>query len=409
MTDMFGKGLFIWKIKNASGGDVNLIADKAAQLGLNFIAVKVNRGYWSYNWRQLPDGTWIDDYIPALRDALAAKSVDLYGWGGAWLLNGEREAKKALERMEKHDLKGYFIDAEGQAKNSPNRFVEARKYATVMQDVDAPVLLCSYRWPSLHPELPWKELLECCTHHAPQVYWIHGANPKVQLERSIKELLEKKDLPFVPAGPAFDEHGWCPNDAELDEFNQATIDQGCEGVIWWEYDEAEDNDFFPVIQAHQWPIEPPTEPPPTDTKLEQRVAALEDSDKQQNSAIETMIDFDVEIDERVTLLENVPAPTLDTIRVRAIDKIALAVLVGHDKACPGMNPPGKPILEPPNTGRVVIQEGDTILVNSRAVYSCKDNAITPEILATGNIPFYIVADGQPGAGQFCRKDKTTKK
>lgn len=96
----------------------------------------------------------------------------------------------------------------------------------------------------------------------------------------------------------------------------------------------------------------------------------------------------------------------DSIQVKALEKVALALVVGHDKACEGSDPPGKPILEPPTEGRVVINEGAVVKVRSRAVYSCKDDPNTPEILATGGIPFYILSDGQPGAGMFLRKDKT---
>ncbi len=266
---MFGKGMFIWKIKNASGGDVDVIARTAAEMGLNYLAVKVNRGYWSYNWRQLPSGQWVDDYIPALKQALDPYGIKLFGWGDAWLLNGAREAGKAVERIEKHGLAGYFIDAEAQAKQSPQRHAQANYYSIKMGEVDVPVLLCSYRYPSLHPELPWTELLECCTHHAPQVYWIHGSNPELQLAQSIQELLGKKELPFVPAGPAFDEHGWKPTEQEMEEFNTACIEQCCDGVVWWEYDEAEDNGFFSVIKEHDWSAMPA--PPPT---MEEKVELL---------------------------------------------------------------------------------------------------------------------------------------
>ena len=101
-----------------------------------------------------------------------------------------------------------------------------------------------------------------------------------------------------------------------------------------------------------------------------------------------------------------PATSVDSIKVRAIDKVALAVVVRHDNSCPGQKPPGKPILEPPKKNRVVFRSGDIIEVNAAEAYSCKDDPTTPEILATGNKHYYIVAEGQPGAGQFCRKDKT---
>jgi hypothetical protein len=98
----------------------------------------------------------------------------------------------------------------------------------------------------------------------------------------------------------------------------------------------------------------------------------------------------------------------ETIQVRATKKVALSKVVGHDKSCKGQEPAGKPIMEPPKNlaDRVVIASGAVIKVNAHSAYSCKDDPTTPEILATGNKPYYVVAEGQPGAGWFCRKDQT---
>ena len=98
----------------------------------------------------------------------------------------------------------------------------------------------------------------------------------------------------------------------------------------------------------------------------------------------------------------------NTILVRAREKFPLSVVVGHDRACDGQSPPGKPILEPPGDGRVIIQDDEVFRVAAYAAYSCKDSPGTPEILATGNVPYYVVAEGQPGAGQFVRKDKVER-
>ncbi|MHC4749256.1 MAG: hypothetical protein ACYTFW_05215 [Planctomycetota bacterium] len=234
---------------------MEMIADHADAMGLNFVTVKVNKGQYDYNLRLDLVHGWMDDYIPALKAALSTKGIELWGWGDCWLINGALEARKAIERVRKFDLAGYLIDAEAQAKKAPTRFRQAEIYAEHMQELSPlPVGLCSYRYPTLHRELPWLELLQCCTHHAPQVYWIHGSNPAQQLERSITELTEIKELPFLPAGPAFSEHGWKPTHAELDEFDKACQDLNCDGVVWWECDEIEENRFEPVITAHEWPV-----------------------------------------------------------------------------------------------------------------------------------------------------------
>jgi hypothetical protein len=100
--------------------------------------------------------------------------------------------------------------------------------------------------------------------------------------------------------------------------------------------------------------------------------------------------------------------TPETIEVQVADQVALAIVIDHDKACIGQNPPGKPTLQPPKHGkpRVVKKVGDVVEVITKAAYSCKDDASTPEIIAAGNREYYIVADGDPDVGLYLRKDKT---
>ena len=65
---MFQKGIFIKQIKNCEGGDPAPIAAGAANLGLNFVAVKVAHGLFDHNTRKLPNRALLDDYIPTLRE-----------------------------------------------------------------------------------------------------------------------------------------------------------------------------------------------------------------------------------------------------------------------------------------------------------------------------------------------------
>ena len=102
------------------------------------------------------------------------------------------------------------------------------------------------------PETALEELLECCTHHAPQIYWMPGVDPAGQLERSIDELNRIRKLPFVPVGPAFSAYGWTPTVNELVEFHEAYMAEGCERVLWWEYQQAEKAGFFPLLAELEW-------------------------------------------------------------------------------------------------------------------------------------------------------------
>jgi hypothetical protein len=101
-------------------------------------------------------------------------------------------------------------------------------------------------------------------------------------------------------------------------------------------------------------------------------------------------------------------PVAETIRVKAREQFALHVPVGHDASCGDLDPPGKPVMEPPAQGRVVIYKDQEFSVLAKAKYSCQDDPDSPVIKATGGTPYYEVSAGQPGAGQYARKDKTNR-
>jgi hypothetical protein len=133
--------------------------------------------------------------------------------------------------------------------------------------------LCSYRYPSYHPELPWYEFLSRCDFHAPQVYWQDAHNPDYQLRRSVSELSGLRDLPIIPIGAAYSEHGWTPTDTDLKEFADTAKDLQLPGIAWWSWQHAEiEASRWTTISNIQWGNQPP--PPPALT-LEERVARLE--------------------------------------------------------------------------------------------------------------------------------------
>lgn len=251
MSIPVGKGMFLWQIKRVFGGDPKKIADDALRLGLDWVCIKIADRHWSYNLR-LVNGKWVDDRVAPVVSALKDVGIDVWGWQFVYLSDGEREAEKAAERIKQFDLKGLLIDAESHAKNAADKYNQARKYSQVIIRENIVAGLCSYRYPTLHRELPWKEFLKCCTFHCPQVYWAKSTNPAKQLNRSIYELKELKDIPVIPAGAAYEEHEWKPTAEEMDEFNSEVKSLQLSGLIWWEWAEAVEIDVEDVIASHKW-------------------------------------------------------------------------------------------------------------------------------------------------------------
>ncbi len=266
-----GLGMLLWKIKDVAKGNVADIAAEGESLHLSWCALKICNGTSAYNLRLSLTG-YKDDYIPALCAALRTRNIRPVGWGYVYGDNPAGEAQIAIERVKRFNLEAYLIDAEGEYKQ-PGKREAAKRYMAALRAglPDLPIGLCSYRWPSYHPELPWAEFLAGCDFHAPQVYWVEAHNPRQQLEQSIRELSKLKKLPVLPVGAAYHENGWQPLPGEVTAFYRAAKELGLPGLSWWEWGHVERYGFLPALQAMTWDAIPPQ--PVLD--LDQRVSAIE--------------------------------------------------------------------------------------------------------------------------------------
>jgi hypothetical protein len=232
-----GKGIFIWQLKNTAAGDPAAAVRLARSAGLSWVAVKIH------------DGTTIDD-SQALKDFVAAfhaAHVQVYGWGYCYLRLAQAEANAAVLQAQNLSLDGYIIDAEGEAAAAGSG--PAEQFATIVRSgIHKPIGLSSYRYPSLHMDLPWHELLSVCTFHCPQVYWLASAGPLTpgsQLDRCVRELINLSALPVVPIGCAFSwtpQGGaeWRPTVAQLQNFIEAARLHGATipAYAWWSWESA---------------------------------------------------------------------------------------------------------------------------------------------------------------------------
>jgi hypothetical protein len=254
MDHPVGKGVLIWDLAHTAGGNSLTLAAKAQELGLQWAALKISNGTAPFQAGLLPAA------IMALRGA----GISVWGWsyiylvGRTLLLQGKEEAQLAADLVLKYGLDGFLIDGESECKR-PRGAVAAEHFATTLRLrlPEIPIGLCSFRFPSLHPDFPWRPLLRICDFHAPQVYWQGAHNPAEQLERSYRELKALKDIPLVPTGSAYAEHGWQPTVQEIDAFDARAHALGLPGVSWWSFQAIESHpEFYAAIARHEWRPEP---------------------------------------------------------------------------------------------------------------------------------------------------------
>ena len=245
-----GKGMFIWELANTAGGSPVALAAQAQELGLDWAAVKISNGTARFQ----------SQLLPAAIAALRSVDVAVYGWsyiylvGRTMLLQGKEEAQLAADLVLKYDLDGFLIDGEVECTR-PRGATAAEHFATTLRLrlPNKPIGLCAFRWPSVWPNFPWRPLLEICDFHAPQVYPEGAHNPAQQLERSVRELRALKDIPVVPTGAAYEEHGWKPTVQDLDAFDAKAHALGLPGLSWWSLQAIENHpDFYEAIRRHDW-------------------------------------------------------------------------------------------------------------------------------------------------------------
>jgi hypothetical protein len=147
-----------------------------------------------------------------------------------------------------------------------------------------PIALASYRFPSLHPTLPWRNFLAKCDLNMPQMYWQGASNPRAQLQRCKEEFDSMNNRrPVVPIGSAYTEHGWTPKPGEVTAFLDEARRLELSGANFWEWAQARKVGLWDTIATFDWekkkpkpqPVSPPPVSPPDPNDIVSRyIAAL---------------------------------------------------------------------------------------------------------------------------------------
>lgn len=270
MIPLQGKGMYLWRIMNAEGGDPAAIAETAVQAGLTHVLVKIADGRGTYNTYKVaqgrkifnsPDGV---DQVPAVVAALRNRGIRVWGWQYIYGHYPLVEARMAIQRIRQFNLEGFVVNAEIEFEQ---RGMEgpARTYMQELRSAlpDTALGFSSFRYPLMHRALPWETFLNYCDINMPQVYWVGGNNPGAQLERSLREFQSMGiTKPFFPTGAAYGEHGWRATPAQVTAFLQAVKNMGLAGCNFWEWSFARqrDSELWNPVQNFAWATPEPEKP-----------------------------------------------------------------------------------------------------------------------------------------------------
>jgi hypothetical protein len=249
-----GKGMYVWQVTRCERGDTTAIAGLARAAKLSHVLVKVADRDVPYNI----DRTTRVDLAMLLIQSLHAYGIQAWGWQYVYGESPLAEANMAIHRIRQLKLDGFVINAEFEYKQTGKK-VAARRYMNQLRMAvpDIPMALSSYRYPSYHPEFPWREFLENVDINMPQVYWMQARNPADQLNRCVREFQAMTpSRPIIPTGAAFKEYGWKSTPEEVVDFMQAAQRHNLSAANFWEWSHARNTGTLPgmwdAIRDYPW-------------------------------------------------------------------------------------------------------------------------------------------------------------
>jgi SnoaL-like domain len=253
---LHGKGWFIWQVSRCEGGAPEAIAQKAVSAGLTHVLIKIAERTYGFGFDK--NGR---DLVPPIAEALRARGLQVWGWHYIYGDQPTGEASIAIKRSTELHLDGYVIDAESEFK-LPGKAAVARTFMSALRAglPNLPIALSSYRYPSLHPQLPWKDFLEKCDLSMPQVYWEQAHNPDQQLVRCANEFANPALVgwvrPMLPTGSAYGVGNWKASPEEVKRFLDKAISLALPAANFysWDYATSTGNTaLWDTVASFDWP------------------------------------------------------------------------------------------------------------------------------------------------------------
>lgn len=273
------KGIFVWNLA---------VWDKEAQRAYEYsspegLANELKAGGFGHALLKVCDGTARFgvlngvDYLPEYVTALKAAGIAVWGWGYVYGTYPAGEAAVAVERIRELGLSFFVVDAETEYKG---RKEQAKTYMDTLQKEAGTTIfaLSSFRFPTYHPEFPWREFLDRVDMVMPQVYWEGATNAGEQLKRCVKEYKALTNLPIAVTGAAYKSTSvtWRPTAEQIKEFHATAEEVNIEQVNYWEWQCAKRIGLWDTLMALGGDTEPIEEPEPVVSDEHIRAIAREE-------------------------------------------------------------------------------------------------------------------------------------
>lgn len=175
-----GAGMWIWKIKNAEGGDTDRIIEKCNLGSLTYILVKTNDGCKPFGADGRAHGNCNHtlainaEFVRKLNNA----GIVVHGWSYNHCNMPKAEADQVIRALHDVGVNGFAYDTEGDVKNKKEN---AKKMCEIVRDHIASCSICRgkkiayapFRNPFSHRALPYEVFGKFTDVMMPQLYWYY--------------------------------------------------------------------------------------------------------------------------------------------------------------------------------------------------------------------------------------------
>ncbi|HEY9166539.1 MAG TPA: Ig-like domain-containing protein [Candidatus Kryptonia bacterium] len=272
------KGMWIWQIWNAEGGNLDAIISRLKATGVTWVAVKLGDSNSEWNTPGHSFYTWVTGYngLDSVIARFHRNGIKFFGWQyvyGAPQYSGSEptEADVSNDILDVNGMDGFIIDAEVEFEASGMDAVAAN-YVDSIRAVHPHsfVALTSFARVSSHP-IPWTTFLKSCDVNMPQAYWaLRPESPSQEFTTMRNEFESWEQIwinggypasikPIVPIGCEYGEgDGYNEQFGDISQFSSLSQNAGYVGMSLWEYTEMDTMNWRDY--ASSWASNPPVVP-----------------------------------------------------------------------------------------------------------------------------------------------------
>ena len=250
-----GKGMWLYQLSMAEGGDAAKVVKKATAAGLTHLYLRLGSS---------KGGFYAQDELDKLLPVAHAAGLKVIGWDFVYLKDPAADAARAKAEIEYVTATGHRIDAFSADIETGSEGVTlsgegAAAYGAALRALVGPSypLIATVPRPSPKRAFPFAEATASFDAIAPMVYW-QNRDPATDVAGAIAALAPF-GKPILPVGQAYNggpEGGpdRDPPKEQLVAFMNTALDKGAVAVSFWVWNHATPEQWSAIDEAKTWEL-----------------------------------------------------------------------------------------------------------------------------------------------------------